>query len=363
MPFIPTFTQTVIPSNIRAFAPLVKHSNTTNTTLFIDNTFRLGVLNTGASPSVSYDNTNKYFDLFSGNTTTYLLSAMTNLRPTPTPTPTPSQPPVLPYNLDLTGDMYNINLRQIYQQRSGDTSNTPVAAFFRVMPGAIIGSNSTSQYSVTVGQWPTGSVVWFWVRAGAYVVGRGGDAPVGYYGDCNINCKWNVNGFQGGNCLNIDCGSGIFTLFINGLMGSGGGGGGAIMHGFARLNLCCRSAMTGGGGGAGFPAGKGSTGNCCRGIAIIPGAPGSDGTLTQGGAGGNAAQYNYRNCNGGDGGSLGSYGKNAGINQTTCLGWDCLSLGTGGAPGIAINGYSKLVGYYYFPEDGPPGSFYGPTQG
>ena len=372
MPFIPTFTQTVIPSNIRAFAPLVKHNNTTNTTLFIDNTFRLGILNTGVSPSISYDNTNKYFDLFTGNTTTYLLSAMTNLRPTPTPTPTPSRPPVLPYNLDLTGDMYNINLRQIYQQRSGDTSNTPVNAYFRALPGARIGG-SASGYAVTVGQWPAGSTVYLTVYPGAYVLGKGGDG--GYTYEC---CSYSANQAKptaGGPCLNVDCDSGIFYIINNGIIGGGGGGGGAWWN--SMIGIGCFFYITaGGGGGAGFPFGIATQSVCCASNShykscssyqrYTPTAEcGVNGGLT---VGGNGGRRNYNNgaplYYGGQGGYLGNSGGGGGGHEQLCTpggGWSAASAGAGG--GLLANGWSKVAGLFYDPSLGPPGLLYGSTQG
>ena len=333
MPFIPTFTQTVIPSNIRAFAPLVRHNNTNNVTLFIDNTFKLGVLNTGASPSISYDNTNKYFDLFSGNTTTYLLSAMTNLRPTPTPTPTPSRPPFLPYNLDLYGDMYSINLRSIYQQRSGDTSNTPVTVVFRAMAGARVGSTSTSLPAVNTGTWPIGSEVWFWTMPGAYVVGRGGDHGAGNTaggcgkdGCCTACCSPGCNtgegcgtygfghsfrkaGYPGGPCITLNY---DLNIINEGTMG-GGGGGSTSEGGYSWSLFFCYP----GGGGAGFPGGygKGENSMYCKQFARNP-------SLTTGSNG-------MGNSRGGD---LGQYGTSANVNPRLN---QCSSY-AGGAPGNSI---------------------------
>jgi len=312
MPFIPTFTQTVIPSNIRAFAPLVKHNNTTNTTLFIDNTFRLGILNTGVSPSISYDNTNKYFDLFSGNTTTFLLSNM-NLRPTPTPTPTPSRPPFLPsINLYLNGSYTNLNLRSYYQQQTGDYSQIPVQVNFILQTG-VIGSNNVSTPGVETGKWPSGSKITLFISAGTTVAGKGGNGGI------------NTNGGAGGPAINLNYN---LTIVNSGIIGGGGGGGGGV--GPNPLFNVPQNFYPGGGG-AGISAGSGAAGNCTS----------NSGTTTAGGNGccQNVPPFITTPACGGKGGNLGVNGASG--NKDSFL----YKSYSGGAAGKAINlnGYSATV--------------------
>ena len=293
MGFIPTFTQTIIPSNIRAFAPLVKHNNTNNVTLFIDNTFKLGVLNTGASPSISYDNTNKYFDLFTGNTTTYLLSNM-NLRPTPTPTqtitPTPSPPPISEISIGPGSD---INLLTEFTNRYG-APTSPRTVIFRAVGN--IYSTSTSTFALQTGSWPAGSKITLNINSGVIIAGRGGQGASGRGG-----------GGGGGPAVYIEYND--VTVNNNGTIGGGGGGG----AGGATPFRCCGNMCGAPGGGGG---GYGSGGSNCLGT-------GGTGDIYSGGAAVNTGWGK-----GGNGGSLGSAGGSAPH--------DASHTNYGGPPGASI---------------------------
>ena len=204
----------------------------------------------------------------------------------------------------------NINLRILYTNQTGDSSNDAVSVTFNI--NGNIGSASTGTAAMVTGTWPAGSEIIVNVATGVYVVGVGG-AGGGNSGGAAVSLSYNVS---------------INNL---GIIGGGGGGGG----------------HTGGGGGAGSIAGTGGSG-------------GSNGTLAGGGAGA-ATSYscsaqnpwcsnNYQSTFG-SGGSLGSTGSsgryfayvNCGNNRCTGNVQSVLADTTypGGAAGkaIALNGY------------------------
>lgn len=191
-------------------------------------------------------------------------------------------------------DSKNINLRTVFEVDNLPPTGSTIAKFV-LQNGSVVGSTSTSAFSLDTGSWPAGATVKLIIDSGAHVVGKGGDGGTG-----------SGNGFSGGDAIQL---SHDLTLTNGGVIGGGGGGGGA-----AESTEPGDEAFANGGGGAGYAVGYGTS-------------PADDGTLEVGGNGetdGIAA--------GGEGGDLGQSGY-AGIGNIT---------GSGGAAGLAIdkNGYT-----------------------
>lgn len=202
-------------------------------------------------------------------------------------------------------DVYNIDLRAEYDALYASVDESPgaPAIIFIVNAGVVVGSTTTGGYAMSSGTWPSGVEPTVIIRAGGYVVGRGGDGAV-FGGE---------DGFDGGPALRVTSAISVNNL---GTIGGGGGGGG---HG--------QSTGTGlvytypGGGGAGRVAGRGGGTSFDPEFNDVAG----DGSITTGGAGANNI--------GGAGGDLGEDGESGGE-----------AVGTaGGAAGTAVNGESLIT--------------------
>lgn len=195
----------------------------------------------------------------------------------------------------FTIDEQNVNLRTRYEDNFGTPDASTVAKFV-VTSGVIIGSSSTASDAMDTGTWPAGATITLQTNSGSFVVGAGGGGGDG------------VDGDNGGDAINMQY---DLTLVNNGVIGGGGGGGAGEIDG---------DAQAGGGGGAGDDVGP-------KGLTFYAGAGGSttdaeDGTLENGGAGGEASGGGDL-AEGAAGGDLGQNGNNSLSN-------------TGGTAGFAI---------------------------
>ena len=151
----------------------------------------------------------------------------------------------------------NINLRTLYTNQTGDSSNDAVSVIFNI--NGNIGSTSTATASMVTGTWSTGSEIVVNIAAGVYVVGAGGAGGN------------NGTGNSGGNAISLNY---SITIVNSGIIGGGGGGAGS-----QSLNPL-GYVTVGGGGGAGLVAGAAGVGS--RNAVFVYGAAGS---LTSGGVG------------------------------------------------------------------------------
>lgn len=187
---------------------------------------------------------------------------------------------------DITvNSQFDINL---FTQAGGPVSADTYTFLF---DGQNYGQNNLSQ-AITVGSFPSGSVVNIVCLNGAIITGRGGDGGAGDDVDFNGNSGAGQSGgiaLKGtsGTTVNVylggdtgDLGNGAYTADGYLYAPGGGGAGGSISDIGGRL-----VGGAGGGGGSGFPAGVGGQG----GSALQPqdnGYPGQDGTASSGGNGG-----------------------------------------------------------------------------
>lgn len=228
----------------------------------------------------------------------------------------PPPPPVINipvYELTIGSIVYDIDLKTYFRQNTAWNGVEDADFKLTVIPGAIIGSTSTSQYALTIKDFPVSSVIT--IHNNGYIVGSGGAGAI---------CRGgNLPGSPGGPALKT---TNAINLINNGTI-AGGGGGGSAWAGPGDGN------DPGGGGGAGMLPGAAGANWDVRGSNVPP----KPGTLTTGGAAGVAA-----GLAGGAGGNLGQPGGSVG--------------GSGGAAGIAVTGMS-LISWL------ATGTLLGPTQG
>lgn len=100
----------------------------------------------------------------------------------------------------------NINLRTLYTNQTGDSSNDAVSVIFNI--NGNIGSASSGTASMVTGTWSAGSEIVVNIATGVYVVGAGGGTHS-----------------AGGNAISL---SYNVTIANNGVIGGGGGSGESI---------------------------------------------------------------------------------------------------------------------------------------
>lgn len=173
----------------------------------------------------------------------------------------------------------NINLRTLYTNQTGDSSNSAVRVIYNI--NGNIGSTSTAASLVT-GSWPAESVIIINIANGVYVVGKGGNATT--YNAPGTEYHY---GQAGGDAISL---SYDVTIVNNGVIGGGGGGGG----GWSLMNGCHAY----GGGGAGIVGGN-------RGAGVAVGSTTTGSTAVTGFF---CQAYFDFNGSGGRGGNLGEIG-------------------------------------------------------
>lgn len=217
----------------------------------------------------------------------------------------------------------------------------PVADTFIIDAGVTIGSDTSTQSSLTTGAFATGSHIVIINNGSIIGAGGAGGNDFGYGGTVIGGACSQVDGAQGGTALTITT-AGV-TINNNGTIAGGGGGGGA--GGALGITACTVDVRpgTGGGGGAGSAGGPGGT----AGGGSYPCNPGNPGTLLAGGTGG--AICNQGPCtiifatfgpyNGGQGGTGGALGQPGSVgNNANALigGTGVCSPGNGGAAGYSL---------------------------
>lgn len=240
---------------------------------------------------------------------------------------TGGDPPEFVFNSIITGSVRNYNLLSAAQ--SAGYSNTmitqqiPLRAQIQVDSAAVVGSMSTQTPAFVIPSLPvSGSLVQLTNRG--TIVGKGGAGGAGGAWTAPAN----INGESGGTALQLNHG----TILINlGLIGGGGGGGGGST---TTLNPQTYDDPGGsGGGGAGADVGQ------AGGVGPNSTYFGTNGTLTQGGAGGfpspNGRSREWAlGFPGGAGGDLG---------QPGVSGAGAYGAGVGGAAGISVQGVNQLL--------------------
>jgi hypothetical protein len=235
-------------------------------------------------------------------------------------------PPEFEFRSIITGTVRNYNLLTA-AQAAGYTntmisSQIPLKALVTVDASAVVGSTSTQSPAFFVPSLPvTGSSVELTNRG--TIVGKGGQGGAGG--------AWvapaNINGEAGGTALHLNF---LTTLINQGLIGGGGGGGGGST---TTLNDQTYDDPGGsGGGGAGADVGL------AGGVGPNSTYFGTNGTLTQGGAGGfpspNGRSREWAlGFPGGDGGDLG---------QPGVPGEGAYGAGSGGTAGVSVQGTNLL---------------------
>jgi hypothetical protein len=229
-----------------------------------------------------------------------------------------------------------------------NSSNTPPEAgdtwTFTVKAGVVIGSNSTSEFSIVTGTWPAGITVI--LQNNGTITGKGGTgggAVVDLSGAASSSAG---NGGNGGDCI-----SALYDIQIinNGIIGGGGGGGGGAVAQ----------------GGPFFGALGVSAGSNGAGILISPVSlaefidpfdqgffptrtlnNGKQATSTTGGAAVvSSSQYEEHTATatGGKAGDLGQNGNAGQFTQSSSGPIDLSKVGTGGLAGSAINKNGNTV--------------------
>lgn len=243
----------------------------------------------------------------------------------------------------------NINLKVIHDSLYPSLGPADSVVFV-VNPGVVVGSDSTSIYSIVSGSWQPQNVVKL-INNGT-IVGMGGaggransSPPLPYLSNGS-------SGIAGGGALYIAT---ALAVENNGVIGGGGGGGGAggTAHGF---EINSNTIMDGGGAGGGAGAVAGVRGMAYDGSYDLPGVlTGYDGSISSGGQGsaGRSNRTDRSAPKGGRGGDLGQYGvagDNAFYVERTYDGngnaIDTIHTaygGIAGAPGVAINGDSLVT--------------------
>lgn len=263
------------------------------------------------------------------------------------------------YNVPIPISTNNLNLRDIFNQTFSNQSaafadivanNKPIT-FYPSSSNVVIGSTSTSSYSLEVGSWPSNLPAGTLILdfnfkpgvTGTIVAGRGGDGGDGEngngYPDNNAE-----NGKNGGDAIHA-----AYPIKLKGTAtiggGGGGGGGGIAVKGNSGIYFA------GGGGGAGQGGGNGGSGGLTSSPYYPTGAVGRQAKSGQSSSIGFAGH-------GGDGaietGTIllpGGRGKNG--YQGSLLGYGQNQyFPTNGAAGRAVVGYSNVddsafTGTYY----------------
>ncbi|NTW98521.1 MAG: hypothetical protein HGB35_01010 [Geobacteraceae bacterium] len=227
----------------------------------------------------------------------------------------------------IDSDSVDINFRDEYD-KSYNPPESGKTVTCLVESGVIIGASSTSTYAFSVGSWPSG--VTLKIVNNGRIVGKGGVGGIG--GGTNTGGP-GLNGGNGGNAFKA---SQSVEVENNGLIASGGGGGG----GGSAIGSNQNAGGGGGGAGRGYTATLGGSG----GIGNPAGQNGANGgTGNESGYGTGGTGCDLALAKGGDGGNGGGYGQ-LGSNGIRGTGFGTYyAPGTGGAPGIAIDGYSYLI--------------------
>ena len=224
------------------------------------------------------------------------------------------------YTINVTANSGPINITSGYLSALGWDGSSPVDVALRISPGVKVSAAATANFGKTAltvfGNFPGYSRL--------LIVNRGVVRGGGGIGGSNANAPF-LNGYDGGNGLDVGQANGIAISVDNaaGEISGGGGGGGACFVTAGGSTVSC-----GGGGGGGLPPGDGGA----RGGGIYGGA-GSAGSEASGGAGYRHTGSTY----GGDGGAPGA------------AGWASSDGNPGGSAGYAVAGNSKInwinVGY------------------
>jgi hypothetical protein len=175
-------------------------------------------------------------------------------------------------------------------------SPTGVKNWRFVIAGGVTIGQSAALAALTVGQFPTGSIID--ITNNGFVEGKGGTP--GGTGGTSGDPDGTV-GTNGGDCIKADYANQTVTITNNGTIragGGAGGGGGRGGQGGQGGNGACKTFWAGGAGGAGGNGGRGqgydgaavagSAGTAGSAAIIAPGTTGSGGT---GGTGGDGATW------------------------------------------------------------------------
>jgi len=226
-------------------------------------------------------------------------------------------------------------------------------------------ASNTSNYGLTVGTFPAGSIVT--LTNNGYISGAGGAGGTGGRGRPDNPYSWYpaAQGSTGGNALNANAVSGfVFKLNNVGTIragGGGGGGGGAAGYEYGGDPGTYGNSVVypGGGGGGGGQGNIGGTGGPCGvgyedfvGPAYYAGAPytlgpGNNGTTLGAGAGGPGGYVSGFPTYGGNGGNGGTWAQAgsaglSGFSNVPDVYNYAFSGAAGGSPGYSIVGYSKI---------------------
>jgi hypothetical protein len=233
-------------------------------------------------------------------------------------------------NITIDTNATNIDLRAIYDSLySAPTTDTTINVIIEA--GVVIGSTSTSLYSLRTGLWPENPTLNLTNLGRVEGMGGAGGAG-GNNGVPPSNMPAAGNGGNGGNAMLIEYNTEITN---NGDIWAGGGGGGgsgaAILLQISPTQWWYYSG-SGGGGGAGYLSSAGGSpgalDNSVNQYYLRSGGAGASGTQESGGAGGTSTY-----TTGGAGGGPALSGA-TGSNVDT--GYGKGANGTGGAPGNAI---------------------------
>ena len=231
--------------------------------------------------------------------------------------------------------LWDVNLRDLYDRLRAGGMLAPSIRF--ILEGSVLAS-SPGDAALRTGSWP--SDVFLTLENSGFIVGRGGDGGDGARGGGDP-----IDGEDGG-----DGGPAVFAerqleIENNSVIGGGGGGGGG--GGATSDGSGNNRPGGGGGGGAGAIPGTGGRGDAG---ADDPDddRSGDDGTLEEGGSGGETLDLSNYGGDGGAGGNLGQAGGNGEDVQV-------IPPGSGGAPGAAILGNSNVT-------LAAQGSIFGPVE-
>jgi len=264
---------------------------------------------------------------------------------------TPPDPDVR--NITIDTNATNLNIRTIYDSLyAAPDALTTVNVYIEA--GVVIGSTSTSLYSLRTGTWPT--VLTLNIFNNGRIEGIGGTGGTG--ANISVDSGWDLagticyagsTGGAGGNALLVEHDSSITNNSEIWAGGGGGGGGGSFYLEFSwpgpygSVPYRIWRAGGGGGGGGGYlsSAGGGSgsyPGDLNTTMGGTAGDPGVSGSQTAGGAGGD--QLNHLGAAltvGGNGGGPGLSGLSGTATTTSSAAVaKAGTAGAGGAPGNAI---------------------------
>ena len=240
-------------------------------------------------------------------------------------------------NLIISSNTNNYNIKSA-AVATGNYVFGATDVILTINSGVTVGSTSTGTYALDTGSAWSGSDTITIVNNGT-VKGRGGNGGAGgssVYNASDVNLNTSDPGAAG------SVGGPAFlvikpcTFTNNGSVyggGGGGGGGGGWTGVVGKGATPTASGGGGGGGGAGVNAGSGAAGGTATGATSNnPGAAGSAGTATAGGAGGVSGFTGTGVTYGGTGGGLGSSGS---VGATPSLGGTGFTNGAGGSGGLA----------------------------